>query len=163
MSFLGNLRDCFLLTVNIDRALASEKWLSPQWLVKASRELRLPMKSCNSEALNLLSIDQFMVEIVQQMKAEGRSRLLIAGADTETHVTFLALRGLAEGFDVFLLSDLIATRDRRFESLFQMRLFQAGVVPTTMVQVLEEWGAAETDPTIAERIRSLQVAYRSHQ
>jgi len=87
-------------------------------------------------------IDQIIRELVQLMGLENRNRLLIAGADVESHITFLTLRALAEGSDVYLLSDLMASRDRKFLHIFQMRLFQAGAVPTTMNQFLLE-GASD--------------------
>ena len=61
------------------------------------------------------------------------------------------LRALAEGFNVYLLSDLIASRYRQFTRIFQMRLFQARAVPTTMGQLLLEWQTAESDAALADR------------
>ncbi|MCC7483080.1 MAG: hypothetical protein IT541_16310 [Hyphomicrobiales bacterium] len=85
------------------------------------------MKSYDLEILDLPMIDQIIRELVQLMGSENRNRLLVAGADIESHITFLTLRALAEGFDVYLLCDLMASRDRQFTRIFQMRLFQAGL------------------------------------
>jgi nicotinamidase-related amidase len=85
--------------------------------------------------------------------------LLIAGADVESHITFLTLRALAEGFDVYLLSDLMASRDRQFTRIFQLRLFQAGAVPTTMTQFLLEWQTAESDTALTNRLQLLRDSF----
>ena len=71
-------------------------------------------------------------------------RLLLGGFHLEDAITFVGLEGLVQGFDVFLLADLIDAQDPKFSEFHWHRLFQAGGVPTTMSQMLTEWKTSET-------------------
>ena len=84
---------------------------------------------------------------------------MIAGSHIESDVTFLALRALAEGFDVYLLTDLISSQDHTFNTVYQARLFQAGAVLTTMSQLLQEWRSAGADIKISKQLQSLLNSY----
>ena len=159
MGSIISLNECLLVTMNIGRALASTKRTSAEWLMSLQASLRLPSKSYDMEIPDLPMIDQIIRELVQLMGSENRNRLLIAGADIESHITFLTLRALAEGFDVYLLSDLMASRDRQFTRIFQLRLFQAGAVPTTMGQFLQEWQTAESDTALTNRLQLLRDSF----
>jgi hypothetical protein len=97
--------------------------------------------------------------LVDLAKMEGRTRLLLAGAYIEDQVLVCALTALAEGFDVFLLMDLLVAKGETSKSSSERRLYSLGVVPTTFDQVLYQWHAAE-DATekrqlILERLRAL--------
>jgi len=61
---------------------------------------------------------------------------------------------LAEGFDVYLLGDTFIPTDSSYSNLYWNRLIQAGVVPTTMVQMIAEWIASDTDPEKSQKIRA---------
>ena len=159
MGSIISLNECLFVTMNIGRALASTKRTSAEWLMSLQESLRLPLKSYDLETPGLPMIDQIIRELVQLMCSENRNRLLIAVADIESHITFLTLRALAEGFDVYLLSDLMASRDRQFTRIFQARLFQAGAVPTTMSQFLSEWQTAESDTALADRLQLLRDSF----
>lgn len=131
--------ECLLVTMNVRIALALTKRTSPDWLMSLQESLRLPVKSYDLEIPGLLMTDQIIRELVQLMGSKSRNRLLVAGANAESHITFMTLRALVEGFEVYLLSDQMYSRDRKFLHIFQMRLFQAAAVPTTMGQFLLEW------------------------
>ena len=159
MGSIISLNECLLVTMNIGRALASTKRTSAEWLMSLQESLQLPVKSYNQEIPDLPMIDHIIRELVKLMGSENRNRLLIAGADIESHITFLTLRALAEGFDVYLLSDLMASRDRQFTRIFQLRLFQAGAVPTTMGQFLSEWQTTESDTALTNRLQLLRDSF----
>lgn len=159
MGSIIGLNECLLVTMNVGRALASTGRTSAEWVMSLQESLQLPVKSYDLEILDLPMIDQIIRELVQLMGSKNRNRLLIAGADVESHITFLTLRALAEGFDAYLLSDLMASRDRQFTRIFQMRLFQAGAVPTTMSQFLLEWQTAESDIALADRLQLLRDSF----
>jgi hypothetical protein len=159
MDSIIGLNECLLVTMNVGRALASTRLTSADWLMSLQESLQLPVKSYDQEIPDLPMIDQIIRELVQVMGSENRNRLLIAGADVESHITFLTLRALAEGFDVYLLSDLMASQDRQFARIFQMRLFEAGALPTTMGQFLLEWQTAESDASLADRLQLLRASF----
>jgi len=52
---------------------------------------------------------------------------------------------LAQGYEVFLLRDMVAARVKNLSMVFDMRLFQAGIVPTTLRQLMYEWMTDEAD------------------
>ena len=69
----------------------------------------------------------------------------MSGAYLEDQVTVCVLEALAVGFDVLLLCDLSTARDRRLKPVLLKRLFQAGVVPSSLHKFLYIQYTAETD------------------
>lgn len=134
---------------------------SLEWLADLQASLNVPVRHYDHEHLDAVSIDRIIGELIQVMKSESRSLLIIAGSHIESDVTFLALRALAEGFDVYLPTDLISSQDHTFNSVYQTRLFQAGAVLTTMSQILQEWRSAEVDVLIADQLSALLNTYTS--
>ncbi len=134
---------------------------SLDWLADLQTSLKLPIRFYDQELLDAATIDMIVNELKLVMKSEGRYQLLIAGSHIESDVTFLALRALAEGFDVYLLTDLISSQDHTFNTVYQTRLFQAGAVLTTMSQLLQEWRSAEVDVLIVDRLSFLIKMYTS--
>jgi hypothetical protein len=100
-----------------------------------------------------------MNELKKAFVSSRRSVLLVAGAFLEDQVSVCALEALVEGFDVHPLCDLFSARDRGLVPVLQLRLFQAGVVPTSMQQMLYVWHAAEEDGYAAAELKRLQVEY----
>ena len=94
MGSIISLNEYLLVTMNIGRALASTRRTSPEWLMSLRESLQLPVKFYDQEIPDLPMIDRIIRELVQVMGSENRNRLLIAGADVESHITFLTLRAL---------------------------------------------------------------------
>ena len=88
-------------------------------------------------------------------------RLLVGGSYLETAITFVSLEALFQGFDVYLLGDLITVSTPKYERLHWQRLCQAGVVPTTLSQIIEEWGVSSVDDEIARKLRQLAIEFRN--
>ena len=107
-----------------------------------------------------LSVVNGLAQIVALNTDGKRKRLLLAGSNLEDAVTFECLEALAYGFDVFLPSDLIEVSDFNFVSLHWDRLKQAGAVPTTIIQMLNEWSLCATDAPIIEKIRLRSEEFR---
>jgi hypothetical protein len=108
-------------------------------------ELSIPIRNCSDHLINVACLAEIESELATGA-GDGRQRLLIAGVYLEEQVTTCALHGLAIGFEVFLLKDFIAARNNRHSQAFDMRLFQAGAVPTTLRQLMYEWLALEVSP-----------------
>ena len=75
-------------------------------------------------------------EFVRAIKATGRKQLIIAGVVTEVCVAFPALAAVAEGFDVFVITDASGTFSDLTRDAAWQRITAAGV------QLVNWFGAA---------------------
>lgn len=83
------------------------------------------------------------------------SSLFIAGAYLEDQISICALNALAAGYDVYLLNDVTIPRDTVHRETFIARLTQAGVVLSTVQQMLYQWLAVETNQDRKHALREL--------
>ncbi|MEV6805685.1 hydrolase [Streptomyces sp. NPDC017248] len=85
---------------------------------------------------------------VDAVKATGRSKLVIAGLWTEVCVVLPTLSALAQGYEVYVVTDASAGVTPQAHEHAVQRVLQAGAVPVTWVQVLLElqrdWARTET-------------------
>ena len=65
-------------------------------------------------------------DFVKAIKATGRKQLIIAGVVTDVCVTFPVLSALAEGFDVFVVTDASGTFNETVQQAAWNRMSQAG-------------------------------------
>ena len=79
------------------------------------------------------------------LASASRSSLLICGYWLDECITFTALNALAEGYDIYLLTDASPPLDIADGHTAITRLVQAGIVPTTTRQVIREWAAEIPD------------------
>ncbi|PRB81028.1 isochorismate family cysteine hydrolase YcaC [Pseudomonas sp. MYb185] len=70
-------------------------------------------------------------DFVAAVKATGRKQLIIAGVVTEVCVAFPALSALAEGFDVFVVTDASGTFNELTRNSALDRMIAAGAQPMT--------------------------------
>jgi nicotinamidase-related amidase len=88
----------------------------------------------------------------------GRRKLILAGLWTEVCVAFPALDALAEGYEVFVVTDCIGGVSRVAHESAMQRMIQAGAVPITVLglacELQRDWGRPE-----AERLRSVMRSY----
>ena len=75
----------------------------------------------------------------------SRNSLLICGYWLDECITFTALNALAEGYDIYLVTDASPPLDVDQRHIAILRLVQAGVVPTTARQVVREWAGEIPD------------------
>lgn len=75
-------------------------------------------------------------DFVNAVKATGKKQLIIAGVVTEVCVAFPALSAIAEGFDVFVITDASGTFNQITRNAAWDRMSQAGV------QLMSWFGAA---------------------
>jgi hypothetical protein len=85
----------------------------------------------------------------------SRTSLLICGYWLDECITFTALNALAEGYDIFLLTDASPPLDAAERHMAILRLVQAGIVPTTTRQALREWTAEIADANLSDRLLAL--------
>jgi len=65
-------------------------------------------------------------DFVQAIKATGRKQIIIAGVVTDVCVAFPTLSALAEGFDVFVVTDASGTFNTTVQQAAWNRMIQAG-------------------------------------
>ncbi|MFI9610475.1 hydrolase [Streptomyces sp. NPDC052023] len=88
------------------------------------------------------------VAFVDAVKATGREKLVIAGLWTEVCVVLPVLSALAQGYEVYVVTDASGGVSPQAHEHAIQRMVQAGAVPVTWVQVLLElqrdWARGET-------------------
>ncbi|MGY5032960.1 hydrolase [Streptomyces sp. 900116325] len=88
------------------------------------------------------------VAFVEAVKATGRKKLVITGLWTEVCVVLPALSALAQGYEVYVVTDASGGLTPQAHEHAVQRMTQSGAVPVTWVQVLLElqrdWARTET-------------------
>lgn len=74
-------------------------------------------------------------DFVKAVKATGRKQLIIAGIVTEVCVAFVALSAIAEGFEVFVVTDASGTFNEVTRHTAWNRMSDAGAQPMTWFAV----------------------------
>ena len=77
--------------------------------------------------------------VVKIIKDAGRPKLIIAALWTEVCLTMPALEALAEGYEVYVVSDASGGTSKEAHDMAIARVVQAGAVPVTWQQVMLEW------------------------
>lgn len=103
------------------------------------------------------------VAFVEAVKATGRSKLVIAGLWTEVCVVLPALSALAQGYEVYVVTDASGGVSPQAHEHAVQRMIQAGAVPVTWVQVLLEfqrdWSRTATYGPTTEVVKEHGGAY----
>ncbi|MFF7391096.1 hydrolase [Streptomyces scabiei] len=103
------------------------------------------------------------VAFVEAVKATGRRKLVIAGLWTEVCVVLPALSALAQGYEVYVVTDASGGVSPQAHEHAVQRMIQAGAVPVTWVQVLLEfqrdWAREETYGPTTEVVKEHGGAY----
>ena len=161
MGAIIELSECLLVALNFEKVSASQEFDLTQLLGNLGDQVALPIRFYPFACLDASHLDLLMSELCEFATTTGRTRLLLAGTYLESHITFLTLRALAEGFDVYLLSDLILAEDELHVRTFLMRLFQAGAVPTTLGQLLNEWCLSTIDQVQQDFLEKILATYNN--
>ena len=78
-------------------------------------------------------------KLVEAVKATGRKKLVMAALWTEVCLTFPALEAMAEGYEVYIVTDASGGTSQEAHDMAVQRMIQAGAVPVTWQQVLLEY------------------------
>jgi nicotinamidase-related amidase len=78
-------------------------------------------------------------QVVDAVKATGRKQLLLAALYTEICLAMPALQALADGYDVFVVTDASGGVSAEAHDMAVRRMVAAGAVPMTWLAVLGEW------------------------
>jgi nicotinamidase-related amidase len=74
-------------------------------------------------------------DFVKAVKKTGRKQLLLAGVVTDVCVAFPAISAIAEGFEVFVVTDASGTFNKSVRDAALMRVMQAGGIMTNWFAV----------------------------
>ncbi|EFL30407.1 isochorismatase superfamily hydrolase [Streptomyces viridochromogenes DSM 40736] len=103
------------------------------------------------------------VNFVEAVKATGREKLVIAGLWTEVCVVLPALSALAQGYEVYVVTDASGGVSPQAHEHAIQRMIQAGAVPVTWVQVLLElqrdWARSDTYDAVTDVVTRYGGAY----
>ncbi len=81
--------------------------------------------------------------------------IFFGGGWLEEDIFIAALQAAERGYDVRLLSDLIATRVDADRSLALDRMALHGILATTVRQMLLEWAVCLHDPLLTQKVQQL--------
>ncbi|RVU28814.1 hydrolase [Streptomyces antnestii] len=103
------------------------------------------------------------VDFVEAVKATGRKKLVIAGLWTEVCVVLPVLSALAQGYEVYVVTDASGGVSPQAHEHAIQRMVQGGAVPVTWVQVLLElqrdWARGETYMSVMDVVKDHAGAY----
>jgi nicotinamidase-related amidase len=120
------------------------------YLLKQLQDVFPTQKPINRTFINTWQ-DQRVVEAV---KETGRKQLLIAALWTDICLAMPVIQSLADGYDVFFVTDASGAVSREAHDMAVLRMAQAGAVPITWIAVMSEWqrdwAREATVPAIAE-------------
>ena len=105
------------------------------FLIKDVQDVFPDQKPINRTFINTWE-DQKVTDIV---KKSGRKQLVLAGLYTEICLAMPAIQALAEGYDVFVVTDASGGVTVEAHDMAVRRMVAAGAVPITWLAVLGEW------------------------
>jgi nicotinamidase-related amidase len=77
--------------------------------------------------------------VVDVVKATGRKQLVLAALWTEICLAMPTIQALADGYDVFIVTDASGGVSAEAHDMAVRRMVAAGAVPITWLAVLSEW------------------------
>jgi nicotinamidase-related amidase len=105
------------------------------FIIKGLQDVFPEQKPINRTFINTWE-DSKVTDIV---KESGRKQLILAGLFTEICVAMPAIQALADGYDVFVVTDACGGVSLEAHDMAVRRMVQAGAVPITWMAVSAEW------------------------
>lgn len=105
------------------------------YIIKGLQDLFPEQKPINRTFINTWE-DPNVTDIVNK---SGRKQLILAALYTEICLAMPAIQALAEGYDVFIVTDASGGVSLEAHDMAVRRMVQAGAVPITWMAVLGEW------------------------
>ncbi|MFF2964019.1 hydrolase [Streptomyces sp. NPDC057963] len=100
---------------------------------------------------------------VEAVKATGRQKLVIAGLWTEVCVVLPTLSAIAQGYEVYVVTDASGGVSPQAHEHAVQRMIQGGAIPVTWVQALLElqrdWARTETYVATTDVVKEHAGAY----
>jgi nicotinamidase-related amidase len=105
------------------------------YLIKGLQDVFPDQKPINRTFINTWQDKK----VVDAVKATGRKQLVLAALYTEICLAMPALQALADGYDVFVVTDASGGVTAEAHDMAVRRMVAAGAVPMTWMAVLGEW------------------------
>jgi nicotinamidase-related amidase len=105
------------------------------YLIKGLQDVFPDQKPINRTFINTWQDKK----VVDAVKATGRKQLVLAALYTEICLAMPALQALADGHDVFVVTDASGGVTAEAHDMAVRRMVAAGAVPMTWMAVLGEW------------------------
>lgn len=118
-----------------------------------ARDSGVPLQEIHGDRLSTKDLERLFSAIRPTQGAVRGSILLVAGLFLEDQVTRCCLQAIAEGYETYLLCDAVFPIDRDLQQHHLTRLTQAGVVSSSITQVVAFLIADEGDAQMIERLR----------
>ena len=98
-------------------------------------------------------------KVVDIVKKSGRKQLVLAALYTEICLAMPAIQALAEGYDVFIVTDASGGVSLEAHDMAVRRMVAAGAVPITWLAVLGEWQRDWARETTAAGVSSVVLEH----
>src|ERR1700704_4653507 len=119
-------------------------------LIKGLQDVSPEQKPINRTFINTWQDPR----VVEAVKKTARKQLVVAALWTEVCLAMPVIQSLADGYDVFFVTDASGGVSREAHDMAVLRMVQAGAVPITWIAVMSEWqrdwAREATVPAIAE-------------
>ncbi len=105
------------------------------YIIKGLQDVFPDQKPINRTSINTWEDPN----VTNAVKKSGRKQLVLAGLYTEICLAMPAVQALAEGYDVFVVTDASGGVTVEAHDMAVRRMATAGAVPITWMAVLGEW------------------------
>ena len=105
------------------------------YLLKGIQDVFPAQKPINRTSLNSWEDPR----VVEAVKKTGRKQLVIAALWTEICLAMPVIHSLADGYDVYFVTDASGGVSREAHDMAVLRMVQAGAAPITWIAVMSEW------------------------
>src|SRR6266581_1140577 len=105
------------------------------YLLKGIQDVFPTQKPINRTFINTWQDER----VVEAVKKTGRKQLIIAALWTEVCLAMPVIQSLADGYDVFFVTDASGGVSREAHDMAVLRMVHAGAVPITWIAVMSEW------------------------
>jgi hypothetical protein len=113
-----------------------------------AKEIELPVIVCEAQFVDQTILETLVEKLGKPISGQVNPALLLCGANLEEQVSLAAQHFLIAGFDVRLIRDLVFEGNPRHAHIHDQRMTHAGIVPITLKQLIYEWVATETNPSL---------------
>jgi nicotinamidase-related amidase len=105
------------------------------YLLKQLQDVYPEQKPINRTFINTWQDER----VVEAVKKTGRKQLVVAALWTDICLAMPVIQSLADGYDVFFVTDASGAVSREAHDMAVLRMMQAGAVPITWIAVMSEW------------------------
>ena len=105
------------------------------YLLKQLQDVYPEQKPINRTFINTWQDER----VVEAVKKTGRKQLVMAALWTDICLAMPVIQSLADGYDVFFVTDASGAVSREAHDMAVLRMVQAGAVPITWIAVMSEW------------------------